>query len=391
MQTAATIIVIIIAVITALSYNWIDESITIYGFKRPDIKPYEGGKCRVIEGIETCEDIVIHHRTGHAFMACGDKTIRSQVFYPPINLITDTTQLIRDTPYIYDINNDKLIPLELKNFPPEEDFLLCGLGIYEDEKNEPNKLYVFFTNHKKTGSVIEIFEHILNTNELVHLSTVKNDLIITPNDVVPVSKDEFYVTNDHGHKTGFWREFGDFTRRPWGNVVFHSSITNTTEIVADSIRYPNGITSNWDNSKIYVGTSTGGELLIYDRKSNNKLHLSESLFTGLSIDNISVDEQTGEIYCAATQKPLAALAYMRDRTGTAPPQPAAIIKVSNNTAEDKFYGIKYSQKIIFEDNGSILPSVSIATADRQRNVMLLGTFRGDGIARCELESFIEIN
>lgn len=93
----------------------------------------------------------------------------------------------------------------------------------------------------------------------------------------------------------------------------------------------------------------------------------------------------------ATQKPLAALVYMRDRTGTAPPQPAAIIKVSNNTAEDKFYGIKYSQKIIFEDNGSILPSVSIATADRQRNVMLLGTFRGDGIARCELESLIEIN
>lgn len=50
MQNAATIIVIIIAVITALSYNWIDESITIYGFRRPDIKPYEGGKCRVIEG-----------------------------------------------------------------------------------------------------------------------------------------------------------------------------------------------------------------------------------------------------------------------------------------------------------------------------------------------------
>ncbi|CAB4405179.1 unnamed protein product [Rhizophagus irregularis] len=135
-------------------------------------------------------------------------------------------------------------------------------------------------------------------------------------------------------------------------------------IVADSIRYPNEITSNWDNSKIYVGTSAGGELLIYDRKSNNKLHLSESLFTGLSIDNISVDEQTGEIYCAATQKPLTALAFMRDRTGTAPLQPAAIIK----------------------DNGSILPSVSIAT-----DVMLLGTFRGDGIARCELESLIEIN
>jgi hypothetical protein len=76
---------------------------------------------------------------------------------------------------------------------------------------------------------------------------------------------------------------------------------------------------------------------------------------------------------------------MRDRTGTAPPHPAAIVKVSNNTAEDKFYGIKYSQKIIYEDNGSILPSVSVAAVDRQRNVILLGTLRGEGIARCELD------
>ncbi|GBC06788.1 hypothetical protein RclHR1_07040011 [Rhizophagus clarus] len=378
---AAAIILTILALIIALSYTWISEVITIAGIFRPDIKPYDGGKCRVIKGVETCEDILIHHRTGHAFMACGNATIRSNVFYPPINLLTNTTQLIRETPYIYDINNDKLIPLELKNFPPEEDFLLCGMGIYEDEKNEPNKLYVFFANHKKSGSVIEIFEHILNTNELVHLSTVKHDLIITPNDVVPVSKDEFYVTNDHS--TEFYRLFDDIIRRPWGNVVFHSSITNTTEIVADGLSYPNGITSNWDNSKIYVGTSTGGEVMIYDRKSNNKLHLSDRLFVGLSVDNLSVDEQTGEIYCAATQKPLAAFAYMIDRTS--PPQPAAVIKISNNTAEDKFYGIKYSHKIIFEDNGSILPSVSIAAVDRQRNVMLLGTFRGSGIARCELD------
>ncbi|RIA93872.1 hypothetical protein C1645_761483 [Glomus cerebriforme] len=381
MQTSTAIFFIIFTLISALSYDWFGEWITLLGFRRPDIGPYQGGKCRLIEGVETCEDIVIHHRTGFAFMACGNKTIRSQVFYPPVSLFTETTQQIRDTPYIYDINNDELIPLELKNFPPEEDFLLCGLGIYEDE-NEPNKLYLFFVNHKKSGSVIEIFEHILNTNELIHLSTIKHDLIVTPNDVVPVSKNEFYVTNDHF--TEFWRPFDDFTRRPWGNVVYHSSLTNTTEITADGLSYPNGITSNWDNSKIYVGTSTGGELLIYDRKPNNKLHLSERIFVELSVDNISVDEQTGEIYCAATQKPLAALKYISDRTGTVPSHPAAIIKVSNNTAENKFYGIKYSHQIIYEDNGSILPAVSVAAVDRQRNVILLGTFREKGIARCEL-------
>ena len=85
-------------------------------------------------------------------------------------------------------------------------------------------------------------------------------------------------------------------RRPWGDVVFHSPVTNITEIVADGLRYPNGIATNWDHSKIYVATSTGGELLVYDRKSNNKLHLSENVFLGLCLDNVSVDE-TGEIYC----------------------------------------------------------------------------------------------
>jgi arylesterase/paraoxonase len=74
------------------------------------------------------------------------------------------------------------------------------LGFFEDEKNDPNKLFLFFVNHKRTGSVIEIFEHILNTKVLTHLNTVKHDLIYTPNDVAPVSKNEFYVTNDHYYK-----------------------------------------------------------------------------------------------------------------------------------------------------------------------------------------------
>jgi hypothetical protein len=81
------------------------------------------------------------------------------------------------------------------------------LGIYEDEKNEPNKLYMFFINHRRSGSVIEIFEHTLNTKVITHLNTVKHDLIRTPNGVAPVSKNEFYVTNDHYAKNEFLRKF----------------------------------------------------------------------------------------------------------------------------------------------------------------------------------------
>jgi len=104
------------------------------------------------------------------------------------------------------IYNDKLIPLVLKNFPPEEDFASHGLGIYEDPENQ-NKLYMFFINHKRSGSCFEIFEHTLYTNELIHLETIQHELINTPNDIIPVSKHEFYFTNDHHFKHGPWKKF----------------------------------------------------------------------------------------------------------------------------------------------------------------------------------------
>jgi sugar lactone lactonase YvrE len=220
---------------------------------------------------------------------------------------------------------------------------------------------------------------------LTHLNTVKHDLIYTPHNVAPVSKNEFYVTNDHYSKNNeIVRSFEALARRPWSYVVFHSSITNTTEIVADGLIYPNGIASNWDKSKIYVSTTTGGELLVYDRKSNNKLHLSERVYIGICLDNVSVDEN-GEIYIAGSQKALAALAQLMDGSAQTPLFPAAVVKVSNNTNEDKFYGKKYSHKIIYEDNGNVLPAVTVAAVDGRRKVMLLGSFYSKGVGRCDFD------
>ena len=89
----------------------------------------------------------------------------------------------------------------------------------------------------------------------------------------------------------------------------------------------------------------------------------------------------------ASLKPLKLLAYINDRTGTVNhhPLPVAVVKISNNTAEDKFYGIKYSHEIIFEDNGSIQSAATVAAVDRRRNVMLMGSVFTSGISRCELD------
>ena len=64
---------------------------------------------------------------------------------------------------------------------------------------------MFFINHKRSGSCFEVFEHTLHTNELIYLETIQNELIITPNDVVPVSRHEFYFTNDHYSTQHLWK------------------------------------------------------------------------------------------------------------------------------------------------------------------------------------------
>ncbi|PKC70955.1 calcium-dependent phosphotriesterase [Rhizophagus irregularis] len=376
MFRSITILVLIFAIITALSYNWIYEFYTVFGYNRPHIKPYENGKCRKIEGVEACEDIHIHHRTGYAFMACGKEIERIRGYWPPIGTYNSSIQSI-DTPYIYDINNDKLIPLVLKNFPPEEDFATHGLGIYEDPENE-NKLYLFFVNHKRSGSCFEIFEHTLHTNELIHLETIQHKLINTPNDVVPVSRHEFYFTNDHYNNNPTYKHLEHILPLSWANVVFHSSITNETKIVAE-MRLPNGITSNLDNSLIYVAT-TFGYVLVYERnKYNNELELKDKIFTGYATDNLSVDEETGEIYCAIFPKPYMVVAAHGKELGYAPFVPTGILKISNNTERDNE---KYSLKPIFEDDGSLFQLTTIAAVDRKRNTLLLGSFRSKGIVRC---------
>jgi hypothetical protein len=54
------------------------------------------------KGIEACEDIHIHHRTGYAFMTCGTEYERTQAYWPPSGSF-NTDKIVKDTPYIYDI------------------------------------------------------------------------------------------------------------------------------------------------------------------------------------------------------------------------------------------------------------------------------------------------
>lgn len=62
-----------------------------------------------------------------------------------------------------------------------------------------------------------------------------------------------------------------------------------------------------------------------------------------------------------------------------------MFKVSNNTAEDRFYGKKYMKETVLEDDGNLFYSLSVAAVDSERKVMLLGSPLAKGFVRCELD------
>ncbi|CAG8594224.1 4853_t:CDS:2 [Ambispora leptoticha] len=378
----STIVAVIFAVIAALLayyYNDLKYTLELLGYFR-DAVPYDGSKnCRIISGPTSCEDIVIHHPSGYAFMACADSGInRLTQYWPPLGTFANMSYEPRDLAWVYNIKTNEASVLTFKNLPEDTDLSFHGLGIYDDDSTNHTKLSLFFVNHRRTGSVIEIFEHTIGTKELIHLETVKHELIYTPNDVVPVSANEFFVTNDfrHRHK--------GIMRKPWSNVVFHSSASNITRIAADGIAYPNGIAANWDKSIIYVISTSDGEVILYERRQDNRIIELERIRLGYPADNAAIDEVTGEIYIAGFPKVLKSIAYFEDPSGKYPRPPSVILKISNNTDPDRYFGKKYKVSKVLEDNGEFFHSFSISAVDHKRNALLLGSIFKE-TWRCDLK------
>ncbi|CAG8611029.1 498_t:CDS:2 [Paraglomus brasilianum] len=375
---ATTLFIILIAV----NYNWLTETYRLFIYNRP-VNQIGLDKCKVVkglEGFEGCEDIVIHHKSGSAFLACGNVKSRMTGWFPPLGMWNEVP-IVKDQPFVYDINAGTVKPLKLVNYP-DDDITLHGLGIYDDP-NDPQNPTLFFVNHKRSGSVIEIFEHRIGTDELKHVETVKHELIHAPNDVAPISKNEFYVTNDIIYKNEFMRYAQIFLRLPYSDVVFHSGKTNTTTIVADGLRYANGIEMNRDQSRVYVVCSTEPAIVIYERKADNRLVEIERILTTEGFpDNISVDDVTNELYYTGVVRSDEVLPYVKSGGKTQKPS-AAAVKISDNVGEDRYYGKKYAQEIILEDSETFY-SLTVAAVDHSRNTLLLGSIFMKGIGVCKL-------
>jgi len=189
------------------------------------IKPHFKGQCDPVEGVFSSDDITIDQETGTAYISSTDR--RAHMRGQPGR---------QGAVYAFDlkVNNPKLVKLTAAF---EQEFHPHGIGLY---RGKGGKMSLFVVNHRSYDHYIEIFD--FKKGKLVHRESIEDDLMNSPNDVIPVGPDSFYVTNDHKSTSGFGRMLEEYLPMAGSYVLYYDG--SEFQKVAAGLAYANGINVN---------------------------------------------------------------------------------------------------------------------------------------------------
>ncbi len=318
------------------------------------LNPHYDGKCVTVPGVQSSEDITVHPRTGVAFISSDDRRAwfggssgRQGAIYA-FNLT-----------YHYPKPENLTADLDLEFHPH-------GLGLYAANDGSTS---LFVVNHRMVGHFIEIFDY--REGKLFHRKSISGPPMHSPNDVLPVGPNQFYVTNDHGSRSRKGRMLEDYLQLKRSYVLFYDG--HDFRVVAKDLGYANGINMSHDGETIYVAATVHKKLFVYDRdKSSETLTLRYDIDLGTGVDNIEVDEM-GDLWIGAHPKLLTFVKYANDPQRLSPSQ---VLWVSlNGEGEHKV-------EEVFLSNGRDLSGSSVAAV--YRGLMLIGSVFDDRFLMCKL-------
>lgn len=240
-------------------------------------------KCQLLEGIEFgAEDITIL-RDGLAILSTGLK-------YPGLPSYSDDPGKIC-TLDVLDPDL-RLVPLHIEGDFDQTSFNPHGISVFTDEND--GSIYLFVVNHPHHTSQVEIFQLFEEENSIVHLKTIKHDLLHNVNDIVAVGVDSFYATNDayssHDGVKALLTIFG----LHWCDVVYYSP--TEVKVVAEGFHSANGINISPDHRYLYVSDILDHDIDVLEIQKKDLLVPIKSIDVGSLCDNIEVDPDTGDLW-----------------------------------------------------------------------------------------------
>jgi arylesterase/paraoxonase len=275
------------------------------------LEPHYSGDCFSVDGVVGAEDITFL-KNGTALISSDNRRSRMN------------GSLAQGTIYQY---RPKAKDQKLVNLRPKLDtgFHPHGISVYE---HPDGKIFLAVVNHhsgglfnSSEGHSIELFRY--EVDSLFHIRSVSGPLMISPNDIVLINKDQFYVTNDHGSSSGLMQTLEEYLQLRRCNALFYDG--KKFSVAASGLGFANGININRDGSLLYVAETIGKQLSIFSRdKNTNDLELIESIDFNSGVDNIEIDSD-GNLWIGSHPKMYTFSRHMNDSTVLSPSQ---VYKVS---------------------------------------------------------------
>ena len=223
-------------------------------------------------------------------------------------------------------------------------FLPHGISML---KTDASSYKIWAINHTHEYHSVEVFK--LLGDSLFHLETIKDDALISPNDLVAIDENLFYITNDHQYRTGIKRMAEDYLGLALSDVLFYDGDTFTQ--VADGIAYANGINYHSKMNKLFVASPRGFLVKVFEPDVNSgKLDFIEDIDTDTGVDNIEFDTQ-GRLGIGSHPNLMHFTSYAMGKVEYSPSEVIIIDYQSKSS---------YSIESVFEDTGENISASTVA-------------------------------
>ncbi|MDY8134475.1 SMP-30/gluconolactonase/LRE family protein [Aquimarina sp. 2201CG5-10] len=319
----------IIFFILALLIIFVLHTLITTGFFRSIENHFEGTVIKKIK-LPGAEDITISRSENFALISSTRRGV-----YPP-------QEEEKGGLYTMDLQNGNfdITPLTTsfaESFAPH--------GISMIQKDSIYKILAI--NHTEKGHSIEVFS--LEKDLAIHKKTITDPLLISPNDVVLIDENRFYVTNDHGYTKGIGKLLEEYAGLSASNVLYYDG--KEFKEVASGIAYANGINYDSNRNLLYVASPRGFLIKVYKRLEDGSLDFIEDIDCDTGVDNIEIDPE-GNLWTAGHPNLLRFTAYAKGDKETAPSE---ILKINYRGEND------YTVEKIYLDDGSTMSASSVAT------------------------------
>jgi arylesterase/paraoxonase len=314
-------------------------------------------ECKTVTGVTGAEDIAIDRKTGLVFASATDRRA------------TPDKPSKSDGIYVLSLAHPEAGFAKLPGAP--KDFQPHGISLF---RAADGSLTLMVVNHiSSTQHAVDIFE-VKITNGAVSLNEIgeiQSDRLISPNDVVAVGKQQFYVTNDHGNRTSFGIWLENYLLLPRADVLYFDG--SVFKEVAAGLVYANGIALSNDGNRVYVAETTAHRIQTFGRDLfSGKLTPENTFELPAGPDNIDVDDK-GDLWVAAHPKLFGVVTYAGDPSK---PSPSEIFRIPVKDGKSQ------SAQLIYANMGQPIGAASIGAVAQDH--LFIGSVFDPKILECRL-------